>query len=168
MLLCTRTALHTNPNGTPSSSQVLWYDVVVASGEVVRASPTENKELYYALPWSHGTLGFVVALELKLVRSKPYIKLEYAPSLSLSLSRARARSLSSPIMLPCVSYMRMLMLMHDGTLRLPSSRRLAPCAGICRLNPWKGTAKRSGNYRAQTRTRLTLSKPRSTAEKKQW
>eukprot|EP00729_Bicosta_minor_P008581 gene8581-4728_t len=58
---------------------VLWYDVVIASGEVVRASPTENKELYYALPWSHGTLGFVVALELKLVRSKPFIKLEYLP-----------------------------------------------------------------------------------------
>lgn len=55
------------------------YDVVIASGEVVRASPTENKELYYALPWSHGTLGFVVALELKLVRSKPFIKLEYLP-----------------------------------------------------------------------------------------
>ena len=73
---------------------VLWYDVVVASGEVVRASPTENKELYYALPWSHGTLGFVVALELKLVRSKPYIKLEYLPFSSMEAYCKEIRQLS--------------------------------------------------------------------------
>jgi FAD/FMN-containing dehydrogenase len=39
---------------------VVAYDVVLADGSLVRASKEENPDLFYALPWSHGTLGFVV------------------------------------------------------------------------------------------------------------
>ena len=59
---------------------IVAYKVVLGDGRLVHA--TENNEysdLFDALPWSHGTLGLLVALELKTVPSKPYVKLVYVP-----------------------------------------------------------------------------------------
>jgi len=55
------------------------YEVVLHDGSLVRATKNENNDLYQALPWSHGSLGFLVALTLKLVKVKPFIKLSYIP-----------------------------------------------------------------------------------------
>ncbi|KAL1501913.1 hypothetical protein ABEB36_007146 [Hypothenemus hampei] len=58
---------------------VVSYEVVLGDGSLVTASEQDNLDLYRALPWSHGSLGFLVALTLKLVKVKPYIKLTYVP-----------------------------------------------------------------------------------------
>lgn len=59
---------------------VAAYEVVLADGTLVRATAdNEHADLYKALPWSHGSLAFLVALELRLVRVKPYVKLRYIP-----------------------------------------------------------------------------------------
>jgi len=55
------------------------FEVVMADGSVVTASATQNVDLFRALPWSHGTLGFLVSAELKIVPAKPYIELTYNP-----------------------------------------------------------------------------------------
>ncbi|CAG9814997.1 unnamed protein product [Phaedon cochleariae] len=55
------------------------YEVVLGDGSLVRASVEENEDLYKALPWSHGSLGFLVALTVKIVKVKPYIKMTYLP-----------------------------------------------------------------------------------------
>lgn len=55
------------------------FEVVLASGEVVTASATENVDLFRALPWSHGTLGFLTCAELKIVPAKKYVELTYTP-----------------------------------------------------------------------------------------
>jgi delta24-sterol reductase len=41
-------------------------EVVLPDGTFVRATPDENAEIFYALPWSHGTLGFLVAAEIQV------------------------------------------------------------------------------------------------------
>ena len=43
----------------------------------------ENSDLFHALPWSHGTLGFLVAAELQIIPAKKYVKLTYFPLYSL-------------------------------------------------------------------------------------
>lgn len=59
---------------------VLSYDLVTASGELIHVTAdNEHADLFYCLPWSHGTLGFLVALELQLIRIKPYVHLQYIP-----------------------------------------------------------------------------------------
>lgn len=55
------------------------YEVVLADGSLVKASRNQNQDLYRTLAWSHGSLGFLVALTLKIVKVKPYIKLTYIP-----------------------------------------------------------------------------------------
>ena len=58
---------------------VVAYEVILADGTLVRATPTENAELFHALPWSHGTLGLLVGLELRIIPVKPYVHLTYTP-----------------------------------------------------------------------------------------
>ncbi|CAG4989368.1 unnamed protein product [Colias eurytheme] len=56
------------------------YEVVLGDGSLVTATAdNEYSDLYKALPWSHGSLGFLVALTLKIVKVKPYIKITYTP-----------------------------------------------------------------------------------------
>jgi delta24-sterol reductase len=59
------------------------FELVIANGNVIKASEKEHKELFRSLPWSHGTLGFLVGVTLKIVKIKPYIKLTYHPFHSL-------------------------------------------------------------------------------------
>ena len=44
----------------------------------------ENSDLFHAVPWSCGTLGFLVAAEIKIVPAKPWVKLRYEPVRGLS------------------------------------------------------------------------------------
>ena len=56
------------------------YDIVVADGSLIHVTKdNEHSDLYYCLPWSHGTLGFLVALELQIIPIKPYIHMRYLP-----------------------------------------------------------------------------------------
>jgi delta24-sterol reductase len=42
------------------------YEIVLPTGEVVRANATENPDLFAAIPFSHGSLGFLVGAEIKV------------------------------------------------------------------------------------------------------
>lgn len=59
------------------------FDLVTADGQCLRCSPTENADLFYLIPWSHGTLGFLVAAELKIIPATKYIRVHYQPVYSL-------------------------------------------------------------------------------------
>lgn len=43
------------------------YELVLSDGDVVQCSKTENSDLFYAVPWSYGTLGFLTAVEIKIL-----------------------------------------------------------------------------------------------------
>ena len=59
------------------------FDLVTADGRCLRCSPTENADLFYLIPWSHGTLGFLVAAELKIIPAKKFIRVHYQPVFTL-------------------------------------------------------------------------------------
>ncbi|KAB1993397.1 hypothetical protein ES319_D13G028200v1 [Gossypium barbadense] len=62
------------------SDTVVAYEIVLADGRVVRATKdNEYSDLFYAIPWSQGTLGFLVAAEIKLIPVKEYMRLTYTP-----------------------------------------------------------------------------------------
>lgn len=64
------------------------YEIVLADGSLVTCSRDENSDLYYAIPWSYGTLGFLTAVDLMIIPYKPYIKLVYEPTYSLDETMA--------------------------------------------------------------------------------
>ncbi|MBT2420336.1 FAD-binding oxidoreductase [Streptomyces sp. ISL-22] len=60
------------------------YEVLLGTGEVVRASATEHTDLFHALPWSMGSLGFVVAVELRIVPAAAWVEVQYHPVAGLA------------------------------------------------------------------------------------
>jgi delta24-sterol reductase len=73
---------------------VVAYEMVVGDGRVVRATAEEHTDLFRALPWSHGTLGFLVALELKIIPIQSHVRLRYEPVRSQAAYCARLEQLS--------------------------------------------------------------------------
>ncbi|KAF5749890.1 putative Cell elongation protein diminuto [Tripterygium wilfordii] len=62
------------------SDTVVAYEIVLADGRVVRATKdNEFSDLFYAIPWSQGTLGLLVSAEIKLIPIKEYMKVTYTP-----------------------------------------------------------------------------------------
>ncbi|CAH2041949.1 unnamed protein product, partial [Iphiclides podalirius] len=56
------------------------YEVVLSDGTLVTATEdNEHADLFRALPCSHGSLGLLIALTLRIVKVKPYVKLTYIP-----------------------------------------------------------------------------------------
>ncbi|MBA3956795.1 MAG: FAD-binding oxidoreductase [Parachlamydiaceae bacterium] len=56
-----------------------YFDIILASGELVRCSKEENSELFYSVPGSYGTLGFLVAVAIRIIPAKKYVKVQYLP-----------------------------------------------------------------------------------------
>jgi delta24-sterol reductase len=58
-------------------------EIVTADGTLIRSSAAENADLFYAMPWSHGTLGFLVAATLRIIPARKYVRIHYQPVLGL-------------------------------------------------------------------------------------
>ena len=55
------------------------YDMVLGDGSLVHVTKDKHRQLFHCLPWSHGTLGFLVALELCIIPVKSHIHMRYIP-----------------------------------------------------------------------------------------
>jgi len=55
---------------------ILEYQVLTGEGEVVTCNTDTNSDLFYALPNSLGTIGYVLSCKVKLVPAKPFIRLK--------------------------------------------------------------------------------------------
>uniref|UniRef100_W5L1N3 Delta(24)-sterol reductase n=1 Tax=Astyanax mexicanus TaxID=7994 RepID=W5L1N3_ASTMX len=53
------------------------YELVLADGSLVRCTEKENSDLFYSVPWSCGTLGFLVAAEIRIIPARKWVKLRY-------------------------------------------------------------------------------------------
>lgn len=66
------------------SQTVNWVEYVLGDGTVVKASPSENADLFYGAAGSCGTLGVITAAELQLIPAKKYAQLTYLPVASFA------------------------------------------------------------------------------------
>jgi FAD/FMN-containing dehydrogenase len=63
---------------------VNWIEIVLANGEVVRASREEREDLFNGAAGGFGTLGVTTLLEIQLIKSKQYVELTYHPIHSIT------------------------------------------------------------------------------------
>lgn len=85
------------------------YEVVLGDGQVVRArADNEYADLFYALPWSYGTLGLIVGTTLKVMKCQPFVKVtykKYSTLASLSAAFEEASCKASPArFVECLAY----------------------------------------------------------------
>lgn len=48
----------------------LQYEVLLPTGELVLCDPNQNADLFAAIPWSYGTLGFLMSVKLRVIEAK--------------------------------------------------------------------------------------------------
>jgi delta24-sterol reductase len=56
-----------------------WYELLLANGTLVRASPEDHADLFNGTAGSYGTLGIITAGEIKLIPARKYVELTYLP-----------------------------------------------------------------------------------------
>ena len=59
------------------------YEVVTSDGECIIANLEQNPDVFHALAFSYGTLGFLTSITIKIVKFKPYLKVTYRPTTTL-------------------------------------------------------------------------------------
>ncbi|KAL7074346.1 hypothetical protein ACQ4LE_006546 [Meloidogyne hapla] len=61
----------------------LAYEIVTTSGELIVAEKEgSHQSIFFGIPWSFGSLGFLVSVTLKIRECSPYIRLQYQPCFS--------------------------------------------------------------------------------------
>jgi FAD/FMN-containing dehydrogenase len=66
-----------------------WIEMVLANGEIVKASSTERSDLFFGAASSFGTLGVTTLLEIQLIEAKTFVEIIYFPVRSISEARKR-------------------------------------------------------------------------------
>jgi FAD/FMN-containing dehydrogenase len=56
---------------------VMDFDLLTGEGKVLHCSPEEHADLFYMLPNSYGSLGYVLKCNIKLNPVSPYVRLKY-------------------------------------------------------------------------------------------
>ncbi|GAC1432593.1 MAG: FAD-binding oxidoreductase [Ktedonobacteraceae bacterium] len=60
----------------------LEIEIILGNGEVIRATPEKNADLFYGISGSYGTLGFISLVKLQLIDILPYIHVRFYPTKS--------------------------------------------------------------------------------------
>lgn len=68
-----------------------WFEMVLANGEVVKASEDERTDIFHGAAGSFGTLGVLTLFEIRLIQAKKYVELTYHPVKSASDSVRKAQ-----------------------------------------------------------------------------
>ncbi|XP_059096258.1 delta(24)-sterol reductase-like [Tigriopus californicus] len=55
------------------------YEMVMSDGSVLVCSDTVNRDLFATIPWSYGTVGILVSMEIQITPYKPFLELKYVP-----------------------------------------------------------------------------------------
>lgn len=92
------------------------FELVMSDGSLNRVTRESDPELFHALPWSHGTLGLLTAVELRIRPIRPYVRMRYVPCYSLDELCERTRALAvaedAPDFLEATVYSR-----HTGVIQ---------------------------------------------------
>ena len=116
------------------------YDVVLSDGSLINVSKdNEHRDLFYCLPWSHGTLGFLVAIELRIIKVKPYVHMRYIPvhgqknycDKMRELSGAFDREALTPDFLEAIVFDKnsaVIMVANFSDVKLPHKKKINPVA----------------------------------------
>ncbi|KAA8491738.1 Delta(24)-sterol reductase [Porphyridium purpureum] len=103
------------------SEMVEEYEVVLGNSErIFVRRDNEYADLFHALPWSYGTLGFLVSVKLIVVPCKPWVRLRYHPARSLEKGVSKFRALcdgaEKPDFVESLAFSRDTMVVMEGDM----------------------------------------------------
>ena len=115
----------------------MGYEILIGDGTVIWASPTHHADLFYAIPGSYGSLGIVVAVEIKLLPASEWVRLRYHPVNSVRQAIELIRNLKKGYQAP--DYLEGIIYSPTKALVIEGSRVTAPNKDDKKIslgNPW--------------------------------
>lgn len=109
------------------------YEFVTGEGELIRATPTENADFYRAAGFSHGTLGFLTSLELRLVPAGKELLVTYFKADSIAqLYQLYAQQIlhTEAFFLEAIVFSKTHAVLVRGDLLTPETKRAALAQGV--------------------------------------
>lgn len=73
---------------------ILAIEMVDSHGNVIHVTAESDPELFYALPWSHGTLGYITQATVKIVKVQPFIHMQYIPTYDVDVLTSKMQELA--------------------------------------------------------------------------
>lgn len=64
-----------------------WYEMVLANGQIVKASLKDHADLFNGTASSCGSLGVITAAEIQLIPARKYVELTYLPVTSFTAAK---------------------------------------------------------------------------------
>lgn len=56
------------------------FEIILPDGTVRTASASSDPDLFYAIPWSYGSIGFLLSAKIKVIKASKYVRLQYEPT----------------------------------------------------------------------------------------
>ena len=66
------------------SAICIAYEIVMPDGSVIWCDKDNHQKLFLSIPFSYGTLGFLTAVDIKIVKYMPYLRHTYIPVSSVT------------------------------------------------------------------------------------
>lgn len=132
------------------------FEILRGDGTLIRASASENQDLYYGLPGSYGAFGFLTSAEIQLVPAKNSVHLHYHiftnPMDALHKLQKMMRSANPPQFLDGIIFGQRLAVVIEGCFIDRAQHCTSPLSskkfsqewyyqhvrGICQASPSKG------------------------------
>lgn len=99
----------------------LSFEILCGNGEIVRASPNENADLFYGVPCSYGSLGILLSTEIRLIPVQKDVFLHYhvCPSLKEAIQtlQSLAHAPSPPDFLDGIVFSKNVAVVIEGSLQ---------------------------------------------------
>lgn len=112
------------------------YELVTGRGERIEATPTENRDVYDAAGFSHGSLGFLTALDLTIVPASRELLVTYTQCTSIADLHARYEDAilnTDAFFLEAIAYSKSHAVLIQGDLLTEQTRADAQSRGV-RIN----------------------------------
>lgn len=116
---------------------IVGFELVGSYGRVHQIDKKSDPDFFYALPWSHGTLGYLTSVTVKIVKIKPFVLVTYIPTFSPEELQAKmtelAESDDAPDFLEATLYSRDTAVIQTGRY---ASQEEANKGQVNKVNLW--------------------------------
>lgn len=97
------------------------FEIIIGDGTLLRATPTENSDLFYGIAGSYGSLGLLVLAEIKLIPAKDIVHLCYHtynhPKLAVEAIQKLSQSKDAPDFLDGILFAKDLAVVIEGKIK---------------------------------------------------
>lgn len=104
----------------------LSFEILCGSGDIIRASPFENADIFYGISGSYGSLGILLSAEIRLIPASEHVRVHYTvftqAEQALSFIKKRIHAEDSPDFLDGIFFSQTTSVVMQGFFQTKQER----------------------------------------------